>query len=95
MGKIGVYYSASSALIKNIGKCRNQLKKQNDDVSKALRKLGEINENYYELNIIYDNLNSVKNKSNSDILRLEKFEKKLNNYVEMVKMSDNDIYNVL
>ncbi|MBS5940117.1 hypothetical protein [Clostridium sp.] len=94
MGKIGVYYSSCSMLIKNIRKCRNEIDKQSDYASKALRKLGQINENYYELNKIYDNLNSIKNKSNSDVAKLENFRDRLENYIDMVKKNDNDIYNI-
>ncbi|NMB08139.1 MAG: hypothetical protein GX981_07145 [Tissierellia bacterium] len=95
MGRIAVYYSACSTLISSLRKCRNQLKEESNCASKALRKLGQISESYYELNKIYDNLNSIRSKSDSDIVKMENFEKRLKKYVEMVKKSDNDICNII
>lgn len=95
MGKIGVYYNQCSTLIRDIRKCKNELKDQSNYASKALSKLGQINESYYELNKIYDNLSSIKNNSNEDITKLDNFDKNLNNYVDKVKKSDSDIYNTI
>lgn len=95
MGKIDVNYIECSTLSKNIKKCIKELKDENDYSIKALVRLGKINENYYELSKIRENLNSIKNKSNSDINKLDNFERKLGKYVDNIKKSDNHIYNTI